>query len=75
MEYQQQAIHFYQGSDKLDKAIAAGKLIDSRLKNAYLKVQSDIHFDMSNYLKYFSYEALSNLPDFDNKINAYYKGF
>jgi len=63
MAYIDQTIKYYKGSPKLKKAIAAGTLIDNRLKLEYSNSgTTDCHFDMQNYLKYFSYEALSIIP-------------
>lgn len=71
MRYETMANIFYADSDKLNKAQAAGKLIDNRLANTYLKVASDIHFDTSAYLAYFDYEKLSQLKDYSKKSIEY----
>lgn len=62
---------FYADSDKLPKALAAGRLLDNRLSNNYLKVASDIHFDTAAYLAYFDYEKLVLLKDYTAKSIAY----
>lgn len=67
MNYEKMARVFYIDSTKLDKAIAAGKLLDNRLSNAYKEVISDIHFDMSAYLSYFDYEKLILLSNYTEK--------
>lgn len=71
MRYETMANIFYADSDKLPKALAAGKLLDNRLSNTYLKVASDIHFDVSAYLAYFDYEKLAQLKDYTAKSIAY----
>ena len=61
MNYEEQAkIYYLNDNEKLlNKAIAAGKLIDNRLKCQYTKGgTNNCFFDISNYLKYFSFEAL-----------------
>lgn len=61
MSYEEQAKIYYSNDDPklLHKAISAGKLIDNRLKCKYTKGGvTNCFFDVSNYLKYFSYEAL-----------------
>ena len=73
MRYETMANIFYADSDRLPKALAAGKLLDNRLSNTYLKVASDIHFDMSAYLAYFNYDKLSQLKNYTEKSIAYSK--
>jgi len=71
--YETMANVFYADSDKLSKAIAAGKLLDNRLSNTYLKVTTDIHFDMSAYLSYFDYDKLSQLKNYTENSITYSK--
>jgi len=75
MRYQTLAEIFYGGTDKYNKAMSAAKLMDNRLANDYQKQTSDIHFDMSNYLKYFDYYKLANIDGYTEKIIKYYKTF
>ena len=61
MSYEEQAKKAYANDDegKRNKAIAAGRAIDNALNVEYSKGgTTKSHFMMSNYLKYFSYEAL-----------------
>lgn len=61
MNYEEQAKIYYSNDNTtiLNKAISAGKLIDNRLKISYTKGgTNNCFFDVSNYLKYFSFEAL-----------------
>jgi hypothetical protein len=71
--YEYMATLFYKGHEKLPKALAAGKLLDDRLSNAYLKVTSDIHFDMSAWLAYFDYDKLAMLPNYTENLITYHK--
>jgi len=62
MKYQLQAIEFYTGHDKFNKAIAAAKQLDNSLVKKYgSEGSTDCHFRIDQYLKYFSYEALNQL--------------
>ena len=63
MKFHEQAIKAYSQDpeEKQKKAIAAGKAIDNALKVEYSKGGiTKSHFMLSNYLKYFSYEALGS---------------
>ena len=71
MRYETMANIFYADSDKLLKALAAGKLLDNRLSNTYMKVASDIHFDMASYLAYFDYDKLVKLNNYVENSKAY----
>lgn len=58
INYEQKAKELYANSDKLNKAIAAGKQLDNCLKKEYgPEGSTDTHFRVDQYLKYFSYEA------------------
>ena len=59
--YEEQAKIYYSNDDPklLKKAIASGKLIDDRLILEYTKGGvTHCLFDLQNYVKYFSFEAL-----------------
>jgi hypothetical protein len=61
MKYEEQAKKAYANDpeERANKAIAAGRAIDNALELEYTKGgTTNSHFMMSNYLKYFSYEAL-----------------
>jgi len=61
-KYQQQAIQFYTGHEKFNKAMAAAKQLDNSLIKEYgTEGSTDFHFRIDQYLKYFSYEALNQL--------------
>lgn len=60
--YEAQATEYYANDKRLPKAIAAGIAMDNALKLEYTKGgHTKTHFMMSNYLKYFSYEALQKI--------------
>lgn len=60
ISYKQQAETHYKNEPKRSKAIAAGTAMDNALRLEYTKGgHSKCHFMMDNYLKYFTYEALT----------------
>ena len=61
--YEQLAKELYKdaSTDKLHKAISAGKQMDNSLKKEYgSEGSTDCHFRIDQYLKYFSYEAIKS---------------
>lgn len=55
--YKEQAIKYYKGTEKFNKAYAAGVAMDNAMKLGD-GLTTNCHFMMWNYLKYFSYEAI-----------------
>ncbi len=62
VNYEQKAKLLYASSDKLNKAIAAGKAMDNAMKLEYTPGgATKCHFMIDNYLKYFDYDKIKNL--------------
>lgn len=58
--YKEQAEKYYSNHELYAKAMAAATALDNSLNLDYSKGGiSNCHFMMNNYLKYFSYEALT----------------
>lgn len=59
--YENLAKKYYKNHSKYKKALSAGIAMDNALKLHYTKGgHSNCFFMMSNYLKYFDYQALKN---------------